>query len=212
MTLSDSSVVALIATLMRADAGSAKRGSTLPSFDSARMLGERVAGTGEQLLRACRVEGDGDLLAARFVERRIGNRHRRHEARQLRSIPRDVLSFRILDRDGAERAGLLQVFPADVLVVREQRAGNARRAAGQQHHDLALQIEAGQIVVLRLREPAVRSRRRPAAPRRSAPARCASRTSPRRPAPPAPPCPMRTSERLDCASTMRRLRNGTGWK
>ena len=37
MTLSDSSVVALIATLMRADAGSAKRGSTLPSFDSARI-------------------------------------------------------------------------------------------------------------------------------------------------------------------------------
>ena len=37
MTLSDSSVVALIATLMRAEAGSANRGSTLPSFDSARI-------------------------------------------------------------------------------------------------------------------------------------------------------------------------------
>ncbi len=150
MTLSDSSARASIATLMRADAGTANRGSTLPSFDSASRSLKAWPEPVEELLGRGRVDGHGDLLAERFVERRIRDGQRRHEARELRPLPRDVLPFRVLNRQHADRAGSLQICPAHRLVVREQRAGNRRRPARQVQHDLALQIEAGEIVVLRL--------------------------------------------------------------
>ena len=85
---------------------------------------EGVAGAIEEPFGSSGVDGYRRLLAECLIERWIGNRHRRHEPRQLRSVPRDVLALRVLDREDADGAGLLQVLPANRLIVRQQRSGN----------------------------------------------------------------------------------------
>ena len=91
----------------------------------------------------------GQAQALGLLQRRIGQAHGGHEARQSRARPRNVHGLRILDGRDSHRARGLQVFPALAgrLIVRLERPGNRCRAAGQINGDLAFQIQPRQIVV-----------------------------------------------------------------
>ena len=181
-TLSDVIVVFSTVTVARTTLGSGKPGSGLRLSASATMAGERVRGAGEQPLGAGRIERDRHLLAGGVVEGRIGQRHRRLQARQRGTLPRRLDPARMLQHDGADRAGPLQRGPAhgSRLGVRAQRVRHRRRAADQVDRHLAAEVLAGEVVDLQLGNLTGRSRRRRAALRPAAPDRSASRT--RRPA------------------------------
>ena len=213
MTLSDSIACASTATLMRADAGIANRGSTLPSFDRASSSLKVWPDPSKNFSAVGGIQRDGDLLPQRFVERRIRDRQRRHETRQLRPIPRNVLPFRVLNRQHADRAGTLRGTPS-VSTDSGPAAGPARSTVRRSNASRSCPSDRGpRDRRASPRAPAGRSRQRRSALRQQAPARCASRRSLRRPAPPA-------SRRRRCAratgSTAPRRcggsGSGTGWK
>ena len=106
----------------------------------------------EQLLRIRRIEYDQQLDAMRLVEAGIGQRHAGTGARQLHAAPRNVHGGRIRDRNHADGSGLAQGLGSlrRRLIVRRQGRGHVRRRTRDQHHHLALHIEAGKIVIVLL--------------------------------------------------------------
>ncbi len=120
----------------------------LPRLRERQQLRERVPGPLEELLGVRRVEGDRHLQAGAIAERRIGERHGRRQSVGRRSRPRHVRRSRVRDGhqpDGAEATQGLGPHPGG-LVVRAERAGHGGRAADDDDDDLALDVEAREVV------------------------------------------------------------------
>ena len=112
-----------------------------------------MRGSGEQPLRARRVDRGADPHAGKIVEARIDERHHRIQPARRRPFPRLFHCLRVGDGDAADGAGGFQRLPSHprLLIVRGQCAGNRGRSSGDVDRDLALEIEAGEIVVPRVR-------------------------------------------------------------
>ena len=126
-----------------------ERRQRLAGFGTRENVLEGVARSREERFGARRVDRNRQLLPRSLVQRRVGQRQRRLEAREDRALPRNVHVPRIGNRHRADRARFLQVTPANGLVVGEQRSRNPGRTAGQEQDDLAAEVEAREVVVLR---------------------------------------------------------------
>ena len=125
------------------------------AVDQGEHLGEGMSGAGKQLLRVRGIHRHRQLLAAGIVQRRIGKRHLRMQARERRSRPRNVHALRIGDADGPDRSGRLVRFPPLPRrpEVRLQRTGKRCRRRRDEDDHRALHRQAGEIINLTFRNP-----------------------------------------------------------
>ena len=147
-TFSDSTARVSTATRAWIDVGSAKCGSGCLDSASVRQFREGVPGPLEELLGVRRVEGHRQLHAGAVAERGIGKGHGRRQAVGRQSRPRHVCRSRVRDGHQPDRAEATQGLGSHPggLVVRAERAGHGGRTADDDDDDLALDVEAREIV------------------------------------------------------------------
>ncbi len=111
-------------------------------------LAERVARAGQELVGVGRVDGDGELQPPGVIQRRVGQAHRRHEPRQGRPVPGDIHVLGIHDAGEPDRAQPLEERGpfGGRLHVRGQRARDRRRRTGEEDHQLAADVQPGEVV------------------------------------------------------------------
>ena len=107
-----------------------------------------MAAACEPLLRPGWICSQRKLLACIVVHGRVFEDHLRQQSVLHLPIPGDVLPFRVLNRNRPDRAGRLERFPTQRVVMRIQRAGDSGRDACEEDNNLAFHVEAGKIVVL----------------------------------------------------------------
>ena len=124
----------------------------LAIFAEVRDFGKRVARTGKKFFSLRGVEGESQLQAGGFVELGSDKIHRRMRAIQRHARPRNVHRCGIRYPDGADYTGALQRLSnaRRSLIVSGKRRGSVGRRTGEVDDDFAVQVEAGQIVVVRL--------------------------------------------------------------
>jgi hypothetical protein len=120
----------------------------LPGVDQGKHLREGVPRAGKQCVGARGIHRQRQLLAGCFVERRIGQRHRRLQPCERGPLPRNVHALGVCDADRADGARRAVHLPslAGRPEMRLQWSGQRPRRRRDVHDDRPLQIHAGKVV------------------------------------------------------------------
>ena len=152
-TFCDTTSARLTLAVALSFAGMANRGSGLPASAALEDLAEGMARAGEKLVGMRRVDGDGKLaaLGCHPLPGRPGSSPAETGPGPVRSQGMSMFfGLRMLTVPMAPCALQERGPLGRRLHVRGQRSGNRRRCPGEIHHQLAADVQAGEVVVMGL--------------------------------------------------------------
>jgi hypothetical protein len=119
-------------------------------FTEGRNFCEAMAGAGKKFFGARGIDGDGELGACGFVELGIVEIHADMSAVERDARPGDVHGSGVDQGNGPDSACGAQHFPTlgRGLVMRSQSPGNLGGRSGEDHDDLAADIDACKVVIV----------------------------------------------------------------